>query len=52
MKPEEVNVPFSFREIDVFENKSIPAGISRLGTSEAIMLGAYAIALKELKEKI
>jgi glucokinase len=52
LKPEELKVPFSFREIEIFENKRIPVGISRLGTNEAIMLGAYAIALNEYKEKV
>ena len=52
LQPGELKVPFSFREIEIFENKRIPVGISRLGTNEAIMLGAYAIALNEYKEKV
>lgn len=40
-----IKVPFSFREIEFVEDKRVPIGISRLGTNNATMLGAYAVAL-------
>ena len=40
-----IKVPFSKREIEYIGNKRIPVGISRLGTNNATMLGAYAVAL-------
>lgn len=40
-----IKVPFSNREIEYVGNKRIPIGISRLGTNNATMLGAYAVAL-------
>ncbi|APS39196.1 ROK family protein [Salegentibacter sp. T436] len=44
-----VKIPFSSREVEFMANKGIPIGISRLGTSKAIMLGAYAIALNQVE---
>ena len=44
-----VPVPFSDRSIRISEDKRIPIGLSRLGTSEAVGLGAYAFALSALK---
>jgi glucokinase len=41
-------VLFSSREIEFVENKGIPIGISRLGTNNATMLGAYAVALNQI----
>src|SRR5690606_37415940 len=45
-----IRVPFSNREISFSDKKSIPIGISRLGTSRAIMLGAYALALNQIEK--
>lgn len=42
-----IRVPFSSREVVYIEDKRIPIGISRLGTSKATMLGAYAVALSK-----
>ncbi|APS37743.1 MULTISPECIES: ROK family protein [Salegentibacter] len=53
-----IKVPFSTREIEFVEDKRVPVGISRLGTNNATMLGAYAVALSksgrvlEKKEKV
>lgn len=50
-----IKVPFSSREIEFVEDKRIPVGISRLGTNNATMLGAYAVAISksnvEIKKK-
>ncbi len=43
-----LKVPFSTREIEFIENKVIPIGISRLGTNNATMLGAYAFAVNQI----
>ncbi|PRX43172.1 ROK family protein [Salegentibacter salegens] len=45
-----IKVPFSSREVEVLQKKGIPIGISRLGTNNAIMLGAYAIALDQIEK--
>ena len=47
----EVEVPFSGRKVTYMADKRIPIGKSRLGTSKAIALGAYAIALQKLSDK-
>ncbi len=47
-----IKVPFSTREIEFIENKVVPVGISRLGTNNATMLGAYAIALNQIEKLI
>ena len=43
----------TFRFFAIRGNTSIttPVGISRLGTSEAISIGAYAFVLKKLEEE-
>ncbi len=45
-----VKVPFSDRMATYGEKKRIPIGLSKLGTSEAISLGAYTLALNHLKD--
>lgn len=50
--PKKVQIPFSSQEIEFVENKSIPVGISRLGTNNAVMLGAYAVALAKVERVI
>jgi glucokinase len=44
----EVPVPFTSRSVSFDPNKKIGAGISRLGTSKAVSIGAYAYALAKL----
>ncbi|HKK45582.1 MAG TPA: ROK family protein [Balneolaceae bacterium] len=44
----EITVPFSNRKIPYVPETRLPIGISRLGTSEATALGAYAFALNNL----
>ncbi|MBL3658497.1 ROK family protein [Fulvivirga sediminis] len=44
----EVAVPFSDRKVSYIADKRLPMGLSRLGTSQAIALGAYAIALSKI----
>lgn len=46
-----VDIPFSSSTATYNPNKKIPIGISRLGTSEAVWLGAYALALDYLDKK-
>ena len=43
-----IKVPFSDRKIDYDPEKKIGVGISSLGTSKAVAVGAYAYALNEL----
>ncbi|UII26985.1 ROK family protein [Fulvivirga maritima] len=45
----EVVVPFSDRKVSYIADKRLPMGVSRLGTSQAIALGAYAIALSKME---
>ncbi|HEY0740219.1 MAG TPA: ROK family protein [Chryseosolibacter sp.] len=45
----EISVPFSDRKIPYIKEKRIGICRSKLGTSRAISLGAYAIALQKLK---
>ena len=47
----EVKVPGSFRKIKYDPLQRIGIGISRLGTSEAIAIGAYAFALNKLTDE-
>jgi len=47
----EIQVPFSDRKVLFDPNKKIGVGISRLGTSRAVSIGAYAYALAKLDEK-
>lgn len=44
----EIKVPFSDRRIKYDSMKRIGVGISRLGTSKAVAIGAYAYALNQL----
>jgi glucokinase len=44
----DLNVPGSRRKIKYDPSRRIGVGISRLGTSEAVALGAYAFALRQL----
>mgnify|MGYP002277610991 CR=1 FL=1 len=46
---EELTVPFSERCISYASEKRIPIGITRLGTSKAIALGAYFFALENIQ---
>jgi len=43
-----IKVPFSNRVIDYDPMKRIGVGLSRLGTSQAVGVGAYAYALSKL----
>lgn len=47
-KPKEIEVPFIGKSIKYNAEKKIPIGLSRLGTSKAIALGAYAYAVNQL----
>lgn len=47
----EIKIPFSDKKVSINTEKRIPIGLSRLGTSEAICLGAYAVALNSLSKK-
>lgn len=47
-KSQELRVPFSDKTIPYTPEKRIAVGISRLGTSKATALGAYAFALSKL----
>jgi glucokinase len=47
----EIKVPFSDRRIKYDSLKRIGVGISRLGTSKAVAIGAYAYALNTLDKK-
>lgn len=47
----EITVPFSDKKIDYDPLKRIGVGISRLGTSKATSIGAYAFALNQLDKK-
>lgn len=45
----DIRVPFSDETVPYFPEKKIGIGISRLGTSQAVALGAYAFAIDILK---
>ncbi|MCD4747126.1 MAG: ROK family protein [Bacteroidales bacterium] len=45
---QKINVPFSDKTINYDPVKSIGVGISRLGTSKAVSVGAYCYALSQL----
>ena len=47
-----IKVPFSEKTVTYGEKKRIPIGVSKLGTSEAISLGAYTLALNHLKTPV
>jgi glucokinase len=44
----EIPVPFTSKTVFFDPNKKIGVGISRLGTSRAVSIGAYAFALASL----
>jgi glucokinase len=48
----EIPVPFSSKKVIYDAEKKIGVGISRLGTSRAVSIGAYAYALANLDKKI
>lgn len=50
-KTKEVTVPGSSRRVKYDPLRRIGVGISRLGTSEAVAIGAYAFALRALDNK-
>jgi len=50
-RPREVRVPGSDRTVPYDPEKRTGVGLSRLGTSRAVSLGAYAFALKKLGER-
>lgn len=47
----DVTVPFSNRTVTFEERKRVGVGVSRLGTEQAVALGAYAAALERLDGK-
>jgi glucokinase len=47
----EIRVPGSFRKIKYDSLHRVGVGVSRLGTSKAIAIGAYVFALNKLEEK-
>lgn len=47
----EIPIPFSEKKAIYDPNKKIGVGISRLGTSKAVSIGAYALALNRLDQK-
>jgi glucokinase len=48
----EIKVPFSQRVVNYNPSRYIGVGITRLGTSKAVSVGAYAYALAELGKKV
>ncbi|OAM87902.1 ROK family protein [Termitidicoccus mucosus] len=49
-RPREITVPGSRKKISYDALRRVGVGISRLGTSEAVAVGAYAFALRKLDE--
>ncbi len=47
----DIQVPFSTTTVSFDPNKKIGVGVSRLGTSKAVSIGAYAYALAKLDRK-
>jgi len=47
----QIGVPFSDKKITYDPLKRIGVGVTKLGTSKATSLGAYAFALNELDKK-
>ena len=45
-----ITVPFSSEKVPYYEKKKTVVGISRLGTSEAVAIGAYALAIHKMGE--
>ena len=50
LQKRKIRVPFTNREVEYSGEKIIPIGVSRIGTSKAVSLGAYAVALDHLNE--
>lgn len=50
LEMQELQIPFSDKKITYNPHNRIGIGLSKLGTSKAIALGAYALALKKLDE--
>ncbi|MFH1160944.1 MAG: ROK family protein [bacterium] len=48
----EIPVPFTGKTVAYHPDKKIGIGVTRLGTSVAVALGAYAFALREIDAKI
>lgn len=48
----EINIPFSERKVLYDPLQRVGVGISRLGTSKAVSIGAYSFALGEIDRKI
>nr|WP_298332368.1 ROK family protein [uncultured Christiangramia sp.] len=48
-KFQNIQIPFTQKSVNINTEKRIPIGLSKLGTSEAVCLGAYAFALISLK---
>jgi len=47
-----INVPLSDKTVSYDPVKKIGVGISKLGTSKAVSIGAYAVALTELDKQL
>ncbi len=47
----EVVIPFSNRKVHYNKSKRIGVGITKLGTSKAVAVGAYSFAIQKLAEK-
>lgn len=45
-----ITVPFSTEKVPYYEKKKTVVGVSRLGTSEAVAIGAYALAIHKMGE--
>ncbi len=50
LRMQELKIPFSEKTIQYNPDKRIGIGLSKLGTSKAIALGAYALALSQLED--
>lgn len=49
-KSRQISVPFSSRKVMYNPTRYIGVGVTRLGTSHAVSVGAYAFAIKELQK--
>lgn len=47
-KEKKITIPFSNETVSYFPDKKIGIGISRLGTSNAVAMGAYAFAIENI----
>jgi glucokinase len=48
----QIKVPYSHKEVEYNPHKRVAIGLSKLGTSKAVALGAYAFALQQLNEDV